>query len=460
MALPGMRDFNAQALRKRYYIINHIRSVFEAFGFEPLETPALEAMTSLVGQAGQESEQLLFKILDSNYQATLEQIAEKTSANDVLENIKKQPKTFSSKICQKGLRYDLTVPLARYAAANRDTIPIPFKRFQMQPVWRGERPQKGRYREFYQCDADVIGSDSLLFEAEIVCMIQIVFEKLGIKEYTIHCNHRKILNALIQKVMGTDAPPAALFQTIDKWDKIGHKGVEKLLQKQGYSENQSQELTALLSQSKPMEEWLTFLEIQINGHNEGKEGLDELRAFWEYAKKMNGTEKVSLCLHLARGLSYYTGMVFETTIGNVKMGSVSGGGRYANLTSSFGWQGVSGVGFSLGIDRIYDVMNELDLFPDSLEGSRLAMFVNFGSQSENRILELLSQMRAEGIGAEYYPSTAKLKKQLRYADKKKIAYVLFVGDSEIQQNTVSVKNMTTGETESVGQDDLVAYFKE
>ncbi|CAN5605251.1 histidine--tRNA ligase [soil metagenome] len=432
----GTRDFGPEQMRKRLFIFDTIRQTFQRFGFQPLETPSMENLTTLTGKYGDEGDQLLFKILNSG------DFAGDLTEADLLAGSKK----ITPKIAEKGLRYDLTVPFARYVVMNRNALTMPFKRYQMQPVWRADRPQKGRYREFYQCDADVVGTDSLLCEAEIVLMIHEVFRNLGVLDFTLKINNRKIL-AGIAEVIGAPGQEGLLSVAIDKLDKIGKEKVLDELRERGFSEESIIKLDPLFSfgelntlqVSNQLKTWLTTSET-------AQQGIAELEETLQFVDQYGLTDsRIEIDPTLARGLSYYTGAIFEVKANGVSIGSVSGGGRYDNLTGTFGMPGLSGVGISFGVDRIYDVMDELNLFPAGAgQGTRL-LLVPFDSDARAVALPLLSQLRASGITAEVYPDLAKVKKMLDYANAKAIPYVVLIGSEEVQTGLLSLKNMVTGE---------------
>lgn len=428
-SLPkGTRDFGPTELRKRQYIFNTIKSVFEKYGFQPIETPVMENLSTLEGKYGEEGDKLLFRILNSG--DFLKDVPE-----DVLAS--RHSSHATRHVSEKGLRYDLTIPFARYVVMHQNEIAFPFKRYQIQPVWRADRPQRGRYREFYQCDADVVGSDSLLNEVELVLIYAEVFEKLGI-DVTIQFNNRKILAGFAEVLNITDKLNSFTV-ILDKLDKIGKEKVAEEFAAIGVSETANEVLE--YASGKNNEEQIAFLKSFLSGSETGRKGIEEI----EFLLKLSSAPKLNITL--ARGLDYYTGTIFEVKANSVQMGSIGGGGRYDNLTGVFGLQGVSGVGISFGIERIYDVMEELDLFGYlNLEAATTkVMFVNFGGASELTAFNYVQQIRAENISAEIYPANVKMDKQMKYANAKKISYVAFVGDEEIKNNTLKLKNMNTGE---------------
>ena len=443
---------------KRNYIFGVIKRTFEKFGYLPLETPAMEQLSVLTGKYGDEGDQLIFKILNSG------DFLAKTKPEDMEQGAKH----LTRKISEKALRYDLTVPFARFVVMNRNEITFPFKRYQIQPVWRADRPQKGRYREFYQCDADVVGTNSLLCEAEIVQMIDEVLTTLELTDFTIKINHRGVL-AGIAEAIGEKGREGDICVAIDKLDKIGQEGVRKELLERGISENAVNKLEPLYSLSGTNEEKLAQLQTILGQTEEGQRGLNDLREVWQYLNQLgsfalttqnpSGEPRLMLDVTLARGLSYYTGCIFEVKVNNVSMGSISGGGRYDNLTGMFGLPGVSGVGFSFGVDRIYDVLEELNLFPGSSQVGTKVLIVQFDKESELYSLPLLQKLRDAGIASELYPEAAKLKKQMSYADQKNIPFVLLVGSEEMQTGKLKLRDMQTGEQDELYIDDIIAQLK-
>jgi histidyl-tRNA synthetase len=448
-SLPkGTRDFGPETMLKRNFIIQNIRNVFELFGFLPLETPSMENLSVLTGKYGDEGDQLLFKILNSG-----------DFFKDVQESdIQQGSKKILPKIAEKGLRYDLTVPFARFVAMNRNEIEFPFKRYQIQPVWRADRPQKGRYREFYQCDADVVGTDSLICEMEIVAMINSVFQKLGLNDFTIKVNNRKVL-AGIAEYIGTPGQEAGLSVAIDKLDKIGEEKVYIELLERGFAENNIEKLKPLLKINGNNQEKITALKSLFSNSETGLKGLQEIEEIFKLTTLYNLYEPhIEVDFMLARGLSYYTGTIFEVKANNVVMGSISGGGRYDNLTGSFGLPGVSGVGISFGIDRIYDVMEELKLFPEANQDSTQVLFVNFDKESEGYVLPIISELRSAGIKSELFPESGKLKKQMNYANNRKIRKVVLAGSEEIKNSTLTLKDMTSGEQKTISKNELLKWL--
>lgn len=431
----GTRDFGPEIMLKRNYIFDTIKTVYQKFGFAPLETPAIENLSVLMGKYGDEGDQLLFKILNSG-----------EFGKDLLpQDLDSGSKSYMTKISEKGLKYDLTVPFARYVVMNRHALPIPFKRYQIQPVWRADRPQKGRYREFYQCDADVVGTDSLICEAEIIAMLTEVFEKLNLENYIIKINNRKVLSGITETI-GASGKETILCVAIDKLDKIGQEKVEEELLLKGFTPEHITALKPLFNLPKSQTELFQLLNNWLINSEIGLKGVSELEQIWSLVDSLGfKNPKIEFDPSLARGLSYYTGAIFEVKALNVSIGSISGGGRYDDLTGTFGMSGLSGVGISLGVDRIYDVLEELNLFPETLNGSNTQIMVtNFDENTLKKSLELLSQLRAKGINAEIYPEFSKIKKQFEYANKKQINQVLIVGESEINSGEYQLKNMTTG----------------
>lgn len=444
----GTRDFGPAQMVKRNFIFDTIKQTFQRFGFQPIETPTMENLSVLMGKYGEEGDQLLFKILNSG------DFAEKLNEQDLQVGYKK----LTPKISEKGLRYDLTVPFARYVVMNRGELPLPFKRYQIQPVWRADRPQKGRYREFYQCDADVVGTDSLLCEAEIVLMIHEVLGNLGINDFTIKINNRKILTA-IAEVVGAAGQEGSLCVAIDKLDKIGQEKVEEELIERGFSTDSVQKLQPIFSISGSNQEKFIQLKNWLTTSETGQKGIEELEKVWQLVQTFGlSDEQMLFDITLARGLSYYTGAILEVKANGVQMGSISGGGRYDNLTGAFGMPGLSGVGFSLGVDRIYDVMEELNLFPAQTSTTTQVLFTNFDAQAEAYSLPLLRKFRESGINVEMYPDASKLKKQLDYADRKSIPFVILVGSEEMQSGLLTLKNMQTGEQQKLAFDEILALI--
>ncbi len=449
----GTRDFGPEQMVKRTFILDTIRQTFQLYGFQPLETPAIENLSVLMGKYGEEGDQLLFKILNSG------DFSSKLTEQDwQLES-----KELTPKVSEKGLRYDLTVPFARYVVMNRGTLPLPFKRYQIQPVWRADRPQKGRYREFYQCDADVVGTESLLCEAEIVLMLHESLRNLGIKNFSVKLNNRKILSG-ISEVIGAPGLEGQFAMAIDKLDKIGREKVIQELMSRGFSEENVAKLEPIFTLSNETEPFTT-LKQWLNSSETGLQGISELEEVWTLVEGF-GLENPQLefDVTLARGLSYYTGAIFEVKAHDqnnqpVNIGSISGGGRYDNLTGTFGVSGLSGVGISLGVDRIYDVMEELDLFPSDQILTTRVMVTNFDKHAALYGLKVLKRLRHAGFNAEMYPDSVKLKKQLDYADRKQIPYVLLIGSQEMESGNLTLKNMKTGEQIVAPIENLIEKIK-
>ena len=441
----GTRDFSPVEMAKRNYIFNTIRKVFYRYGFQQIETPSMENLSTLMGKYGEEGDKLLFKIQNSgDYFSGLtdEELLSRNAAK------------LASKFCEKGLRYDLTVPFARYVVMHRDEITFPFKRFQIQPVWRADRPQKGRYREFYQCDADVVGSNSLLNEVELVQMIDAVFQKFGIR-VSIKINNRKILTG-IAEIIGEADKIVDITVAIDKLDKIGLDNVNAELASKGIPQEAIDKLQPIILLSGSNEEKIATLKNVLAASETGLKGVEESEFILKTIAGLGIQSEVELDLTLARGLNYYTGAIFEVKALDVQIGSISGGGRYDNLTGVFGMEGMSGVGISFGADRIYDVLNQLDLYPkEAVNGTQL-LFVNFGEAEAAYVLPVLAQVRAAGIRAEIYPDAAKMKKQMSYANAKMVPFVAIVGENEMKEGKVMLKNMTSGEQSLVTPDELVA----
>ncbi|SFG01067.1 histidyl-tRNA synthetase [Algoriphagus hitonicola] len=448
-SLPkGTRDFGPIQMARRNFILETIKDTFQLFGYQQIETPAMENLSTLTGKYGEEGDQLLFKILNSG------DFLKKVDLKDLSEGAA----ATLPKVAEKGLRYDLTVPFARYVVMNRNELTFPFKRYQIQPVWRADRPQKGRYREFYQCDADVVGTDSLVCEAEIILMIRRVFLGLGISDYSIKINNRKILTG-ISEVIGEAGKEGPLAVAIDKLDKIGWEKVRQELTERGFNDEAVQKLGPLVEASTQEIDHLAFLKIFLAGSEIGLQGVKELEETFEIMQTMGqDLAKVQLDMVLARGLSYYTGAIFEVKVNQVSIGSVSGGGRYDNLTGVFGLSGVSGVGFSFGVDRIYDVMEELGLFPQEDSQGTQVMLAYFDEKGFNYALNILTLLRAAGIRSEIYPDQSKMKKQLDYASKKGIPYVGICGDEEIANKTLALKNLTSGIQENWTLDQVIDHF--
>ena len=443
----GTRDFSPAETAKRNYIFDTIREVYHLFGFQQIETPAMENLSTLTGKYGEEGDRLLFKILNSG------DCLEPFSEEELLE---KNSVKFASKACEKGLRYDLTVPFARFVVQRRNELSFPFKRYQIQPVWRADRPQKGRYREFYQCDGDVIGSDSLLYEVEFIQIINEVFRRLGMR-VCIKLNNRKILTG-IAEIIGEADKITDITVAIDKLDKIGLDAVNDELRNKGLLEQALKLLQPVITLRGDNREKSDFLKKLLHDSETGLQGIGEIEYIFRTLKKIPLISAVEFDLTLARGLNYYTGAIFEVKALDEEIGSIAGGGRYDNLTGIFGMEGVSGVGISFGADRIYDVLNRLNLFPvDSMKTTQV-LFVNFGEKETSHLLPVLTTLRAAGIRTELYPEASKLKKQLGYADAKKIPYAALVGENEMIDNKINLKNMISGEQYLVTTQELIALI--
>ena len=444
----GTRDFSPIEMAKRNYIFDTIRSVYSLYGFRQIETPAMETLQTLLGKYGEEGDKLLFRVLNSgDYlgKITDEQLAERNSV------------ALSSKICEKGLRYDLTVPFARFVVMHRDEIQLPFKRYQIQPVWRADRPQKGRYREFYQCDADIVGSNSLLNEVELVQIMDTVFQRLGIR-VQIKINNRKLLSG-IAEIVGEADKIVDITVAIDKLDKIGLDKVNEELRADGISEEAIAKLQPVITLSGTNEEKLQTMVNFLSASEIGMKGIEELRFILGASDKVELKNELQLDLTLARGLNYYTGAIFEVKALDTPMGSITGGGRYDNLTGIFGMPGISGVGISFGADRIYDVLNTLDLYPKEITTNTQLLFINFGDKEAEYCMPIVSKSRANGIRTELFPDAAKMKKQMSYANANNIPFVALAGDDEIQKGVVTLKNMETGEQKQVTADELISIVK-
>ncbi|MBO0950773.1 histidine--tRNA ligase [Fibrella forsythiae] len=446
--VKGTRDFGPEQMSKRLFIFDTIRQTFRRFGFQPLETPSMENLSTLTGKYGDEGDQLLFKILNSG------DFAAGLTETDLAQGSKKM----TSRLAEKGLRYDLTVPFARYVVMNRHALPMPFKRYQMQPVWRADRPQKGRYREFYQCDADVVGTDSLLCEAEIVLMVHEVFHNLGVADFTLKINNRKIL-AGIAEAIGRAGEESTLAVAIDKLDKIGQEKVIDELRERGFSDDNITALQPLFTINGKPTDVLATLRTWLTESALAQQGIAELEETLQLVDGLGLADAlIEIDVTLARGLSYYTGAIFEVKANGVSIGSVSGGGRYDNLTGTFGMPGLSGVGISFGVDRIYDVMEELNLFPASAAQGTQVLLACLDTDGRSIALPLLSRLRAANVPAELYPDVAKVKKQLDYANQKQIKYVVLIGSDEVQSGQLSVKNMTTGEQQKLTAEAIVDFL--
>lgn len=431
-------------MAKRNYIFDTIREVYALYGFQQIETPAMETLQTLMGKYGEEGDKLLFKVLNSGDfmgKLTDQELQERNSLH------------LAAKLCEKGLRYDLTVPFARYVVMHRDELQLPFKRYQIQPVWRADRPQKGRYREFYQCDADVVGSDSLLNEVELMQIVDTVFTRFGIR-VQIKINNRKILTG-IAEVIGAADKIVDITVAIDKLDKIGIDNVNAELREDGLSEDQIAKLQPIISLSGTNEEKLKTIAQVLDGSETGKKGVEETEYILSILHAVGLKNEIQLDLTLARGLNYYTGAIFEVKALDVEMGSITGGGRYDNLTGIFGMPGLSGVGISFGADRIYDVLNTLDLYPKDSMSTTQILFINFGEKETAYCLPIINKVRKEGIHAEIYPDAAKMKKQMSYANAKQIPFVALAGENEMKEGKITLKNMETGEQQLVTPEELI-----
>jgi histidyl-tRNA synthetase len=448
----GTRDFSPIVMEKRNYIFNTIKIVFKKYGYSEIQTPSFENLDTLTGKYGEEGDQLIFKILNSgDYLSKI--------SKDQLSTI--PSKGLTSIISEKALRYDLTVPFARYVVMHQNEITYPFKRYQIQPVWRADRPQRGRYREFYQCDADVVGSESLLNEAEFIAIYFEVLQKLGLKDFSIKINNRKVL-AGIADVLDRSNLLIEMTVAIDKLDKIGVSGVVKELIERGFSEENVERLNPILQSSGSVDDQLNVLNSFLNDSAIGKKGIEEIKEVIAYVNILNPQilDKLQLDITLARGLNYYTGTILEVKTNEVVMGSIGGGGRYDDLTGMFGLAGLTGVGISFGADRIYDVLEELNLFPvDTEEGTKI-LISNFDSAAERYALPLLQKLRAQGVAAEIYPNAAKLKKQMSYAHTKNIPFVILVGEEEIQNGVYTLKDMKSGDQHQFNEAELLKYLKQ
>ena len=444
----GTRDFSPIEMAKRNYIFDTIRSVYALYGFQQIETPAMETLQTLMGKYGEEGDKLLFKVLNSgDYISKIgdEELLQRNSLH------------LATKLCEKGLRYDLTVPFARYVVQHREEIQLPFKRYQIQPVWRADRPQKGRYREFYQCDADVVGSDSLLNEVELMQIVDTVFTRFGVR-VAIKINNRKILTG-IAEVIGEADKIVDITVAIDKLDKIGIDNVNEELRKDGISDEAIQKLQPIIALSGSNDDKLATIADVLATSETGLKGVEETRFILDTLKTCGLNNAIELDLTLARGLNYYTGAIFEVKALDYAIGSITGGGRYDNLTGIFGLPGLSGVGISFGADRIYDVLNGLDLYPkEAVNGTQL-LFVNFGDKETAYCLPALRKCREAGIRTEIFPDSVKMKKQMAYANSKNVPFVAIAGESEIEQGKFTLKNMATGEQSSVNVEELIEAVK-
>ncbi|MBW4759099.1 histidine--tRNA ligase [Prevotella denticola] len=443
----GTRDFGPEEMAKRNYIFDTIRQVYALYGFQQIETPAMETLHTLMGKYGEEGDKLLFKILNSGDYLKSVSDDELTERNTL---------KMQTKLCEKGLRYDLTVPFARYVVMHREELQLPFKRYQIQPVWRADRPQKGRYREFYQCDADVVGSDSLLNEVELMQIVDTVFSKFGVR-VQIKINNRKILTG-IAEVIGEKDKIVDITVAIDKLDKIGLDNVNAELRENNISEEAIEKLQPVIKLEGTNEEKLAVIAELLKDSETGLKGVEETRFILDMLKTSGLKNEIQLDLTLARGLNYYTGAIFEVKALDVQIGSITGGGRYDNLTGIFGMPGLSGVGISFGADRIYDVLNALDLYPkESVQGTQL-LFINFGEKETAYCMPIIAAARQAGIRAEMYPDNAKMKKQMGYANAKSIGFVALAGESEIEADKITLKDMATGNQQLVTAEEMISLI--
>ena len=444
----GTRDFSPVEMAKRNYIFDTIREVYALYGFQQIETPAMETLQTLMGKYGEEGDKLLFKVLNSG------DYLNKVSDEELCE---RNTLKLAARLCEKGLRYDLTVPFARYVVMHRDELQLPFKRYQIQPVWRADRPQKGRYREFYQCDADVVGSDSLMNEGELMQIVDTVFTRFGVR-VLIKINNRKILTG-IAEVIGEADKIVDITVAIDKLDKIGIDNVNQELREDGISEEAIEKLQPIINLTGTNAEKLQVIADVLASSETGLKGVEETKFILDTLEKVGLNNEIELDLTLARGLNYYTGAIFEVKALDTPMGSITGGGRYDNLTGIFGMPGISGVGISFGADRIFDVLNTLDLYPKEAVCSTQLLFVNFGEKETEYCLPVVAKARQNGIRTEIYPDSAKMKKQMSYANAKGISFVAIAGENEIAEGKFTLKNMITGEQNLVTPDELVETLK-
>ncbi len=446
----GTRDFLPAEVAKRNYIYSTIRKSFEVYGFSPIETPSFELSSTLLGKYGEEGDRLIFKILNSG---------EKVKKADLDALKEGNLARFSNSISEKALRYDLTVPFARFVVQHQNDLSFPFKRYQIQPVWRADRPQHGRYQEFHQCDADVVGSDSLLYEVDFVLLFDEVLSNLNIPDFTIKINNRKILSG-IAEICGEADKIITITVAIDKLDKVGIEGVVKELSEKGVSETALEKIMPLFDISGDTDSRLSQMKEYLAESEIGQEGIRELEFVLEKVNSLGvKSAKIEFDVTLARGLNYYTGAIFEVKANGVKMGSICGGGRYDDLTSVFGMKDMSGVGISFGADRIYDVITELDLFPDTVDNNLDLLFVNFGENEQNYCLTLVKEIRSHGISCEIYPSAVKMKKQMKYANDRGVKNLALIGQNEIDANTILLKNMETGEQKSMLLEEVITLLK-
>ncbi len=447
--VKGTRDFSPMEMSKRNYIFKTIEDVYSLYGYQQIETPALETLQTLMGKYGEEGDKLLFKVLNSG--DFLRKVDDK-------ELVERNTLKLASQLCEKGLRYDLTVPFARYVVMHHDELQFPFKRYQIQPVWRADRPQKGRYREFYQCDADVVGSDSLLNEVELMQIVDEVFQRFGVR-VIIKINNRKILSGIAEMIGAADKI-VDITVAIDKLDKIGLENVNQELANAGISPDAIDKLQPIISLQGTNDEKLNVIKNVLKDSQVGLKGVEEVAYILDVLKPMQLHNEIELDLTLARGLNYYTGAIFEVKAKDVSIGSITGGGRYDNLTGIFGKPGLSGVGISFGADRIYDVLNALELYPKETTNSTQILFINFGEKETAYCLPLVNEARSHGVSAEMYPDAVKMKKQMSYANAKQIAFVAMAGENEMKENKITIKNMETGEQILVPISDFMDVFSE
>lgn len=462
----GTRDFSPTVLKKRKYIFNTIQNVFQLYGFEEIETPTMENLSTLTGKYGDEGDRLLFKVLDSgnfikgsSTESLFDVEMQKLDIQRLPEEKRKAVNQLAKQYCEKGLRYDLTVPFARYVVQHQNDIIFPFKRYQIQPVWRADRPQKGRYREFYQCDVDIIGSDSLIHEVDLIKIYDEALSQLGLQNFNIKINNRKILAGLVEYI-GEEANFTAITVAIDKLDKIQEEGVKKELLEKGISEASADTILKSINIDGSNLEQLKAIEPTIGSTEIGQKGIEELRTVLQLVDTLKiKNANIEFDLKLARGLNYYTGAIFEVTIDGVQIGSIGGGGRYDDLTSNFGLKGVSGVGISFGADRIFDVLEELELFKELQTTSSEVLLVSFNDATLHYALTQAQELRENGVRAEVYPSAVKLKKQMKYANDKKIPFAILIGDDEMASGNLSLKNLDSGEQESLSIDQIINQLK-
>ncbi len=443
----GTRDFTTSEMSKRNYIFDNIKTVFKKYGYQAIETPAMENLSTLLGKYGDEGDRLIFKILNSgNYLNKIDEA--KLNPEHIAE--------ITNLISEKGLRYDLTVPFARFIVQNRSEITFPFKRYQIQPVWRADKPQKGRYREFFQCDVDVIGSNSLFNEFELIQIIDEIFEILNLK-VTVKINNRKIL-AGIAETIGESDKFIPITVAIDKFEKIGLEKVNEELQKNGLSQDAINKLQPVLNVKRNTKESIEFLSEMLKTSETGLAGLEEIKTIFDYLEYFKPKSNVELDLSLARGLNYYTGAIFEVISDEVELGSICGGGRYDDLTSIFGMKDISGVGISFGADRIYDVLNQLNKFPNETEKNSDVFFINFGKAEELKCIEIANELRKSGYSCEIYPQKAKIDRQFKYANNKNIPFVIVIGAQELENNSLTIKDMNSGDQTSIKNSEVIDYL--